>query len=104
MSPILEVAEKTFSTRDDEVGGCFSVTEIDGGKLIYKAYIVDDETQEIRLVDTYGIIKDEGGKSEESDLDQSLMASIINYPVNFAKAIIDMLKSYIGMLFDLIGM
>ena len=103
MSPILDVAEKIFSTRDDEVGGCFSVTEIDGGKLIYKAYIVDDETNEVRLIDTYGIIKEEGGKAEDSDLDQSIMASIINYPVNFAKAIIDMLKSYFKMLFDLIG-
>ncbi len=101
MSPILDVADKAFSTSD--WGGCFAVTEIDGGRLIYKAYIVDDETQEIELVDTYGIIKDEGGKAEDSNLGQSLMDSIVNYPVNFAKAIIDMLKSYIQMLFDLIS-
>ncbi len=102
-NPATRVAAKIFSTRDDELGGCFTVTEIDGGKLTYKAYLVDDETKEIRLVDTYGIVKDEGGKAEESDLDQSLMATIVNYPANFAKAIIDMLKSYFRMLFDLIG-
>lgn len=102
ISPILDVADVALTTRD--WGGCFTVTEIEGGRLVYKAYIVDDETQEIELIDTYAIKKDEGGKAEASDLDQSLMASIINYPANFAKAIIDMLKSYIGMLFDLIGM
>lgn len=101
MKPILDVADKAFSTSD--WGGCFAVTEIDGGRLIYKAYIVDDETQELELVDTYAIKKDEGGKAEGSDLDQSLAATIVNYPINFAMAIFEMLGSYFKMLFDLIG-
>ena len=102
MSPILDVADVALSTSD--WGGCFAVTEIDGGRLVYKAYIVDDETQEIELIDTYAIKKDEGGQKTDSDLGQSLTETIINYPVNFAKAIIDMLKSYFKMLFDLIGL
>ncbi len=101
MKPILDVADKAFSTRD--WGGCFCVTEIDGGKLIYKAYVVDDETQEIELVDTYAIMKDEGGKAEDSNLDESIAATIIQYPVNLIVAIAEMLGTYIKMLFDLIA-
>lgn len=101
MKPILDVAEKAVSTRD--WGGCFCVTEIDGGKLTYKAYIVNETTNETELIDTYGIIKEEGGKAEPSDLDQSLAATIINYPVNLLTAIAEMLGTYIKMLFDLIA-
>ncbi len=101
MAPILDVADKAFSTSD--MGGCFAVTEIDGSRLIYKAYIVDDDTQEIELVDTYGIIKDEDGKAEDSNLGQSLMDTLVNYPVNFFMAIFEMLGSYFKMLFGLIG-
>lgn len=101
LKPILEVADVAFTTRDR--GGCFCVTEIDGGELIYKAYIVDDDTQEIELVDTYAIKKTEGNEAESSDLDESLAATILNYPVNFIVAIVDMLCSYVKMLFDLIA-
>lgn len=101
MKPILDVADKAFSTSD--WGGCFCVTEIDGGKLIYKAYVVDDETQEIELVDTYAIMKTEGNSAESSDLDQSLASTIISYPVNLIVAIAEMLGTYFKMLFDLIG-
>ena len=101
MKPILDVADKALSTRD--WGGCFCTTEIDGGKLIYKAYVVDDETQEIELIDTYAIMKTEEGKAEGSDLDQSLAATIMSYPLNFIVAIAEMLGTYFKMLFDLIG-
>lgn len=101
MKPILEVADKAFSTSD--WGGCFCVTEIDGGKLIYKAYVVDDETQEIELVDTYAIMKTEGNTAVDSDLDESLASTIIQYPINLIVAIVEMLATYVKMLFDLIG-
>lgn len=101
MKPILDVADVALSTSD--MGGCFAVTEIDGGKLVYKAYIVDDETKEIELIDTYAIMKTEGNKAEESNLDQSLAATIFQYPVNFIVALAEMLGTYIKMLFDLIA-
>ena len=101
MKPILDVADEAFSTRD--WGGCFCVTEIDGVKLIYKAYVVDDETQEIELVDTYAIMKTEGNTAEESNLDESLAASIFQYPLNLITALTQMLGTYFKMLFDLIG-
>ncbi len=101
MKPILDVADKALSTSG--LGGCFAVTEIDGGKLIYKAYIVNETTGETELIDTYAIMKNEGGKAEESDLDESLAASIFSYPVNFIVALAEMLGSYFKMLFDLIA-
>ncbi len=101
MKPILDVADKAFSTSD--WGGCFCVTEIDGGKLIYKAYVVDDETQDIELVDTYAIMKTEGNTAEDSSLDESLGATIMQYPANLVLAIAQMLGTYIKMLFDLIA-
>ncbi|MBR3767294.1 MAG: metallophosphoesterase family protein [Clostridia bacterium] len=100
-NPALDVADKAFSTSD--WGGCFCVTEIEGGKLVYKAYLVDDETQKIELIDTYAIMKTEGNTSEESNLDESFMASVMNYPANLFKAIMEMLVSYFKMLFDLIA-
>ena len=101
MKPILDVADKAFSTSD--WGGCFCVTEIDGGKLIYKAYVVDDETQEIELVDTYAIMKTEGNTAADSSLDESLTATIMQYPINLIVALAQMLGTYFKMLFDLIG-
>ena len=101
MKPILDVADRAFSTNN--LGGCFCVTEINGGDLIYKAYVVDDATQKITLVDTYAIRKTEAGKAEESDLDDSLLASILRYDGNLISAIAGMLKTYFRMLLDLIG-
>lgn len=96
--PVLDVAAVAETTRDR--GGCFCTTEINGGKLIYKAYIVDDETQEISLIDSYAIMKTEPGKSTESNLPDGLAITFAMYFVNFFKAIFGMLKSYFGMLIN----
>ena len=47
-------------------------------------------------------MKDEGGSKTESSLDESIAATIINYPLNLFVAIIEMLGSYFKMLFDII--
>lgn len=96
--PILDVAAVAETTRDR--GGCFCTTEINGGKLIYKAYLVDDETQEISLIDSYAIMKTEPGKSTESNLPDGLAITFAMYFVNFFTAIFGMLKSYFGMLIN----
>lgn len=96
--PVLDVAAVAETTRDR--GGCFCTTEINGGKLIYKAYIVDDETQEISLIDSYAIMKTEPGKSTESNLPDGLAITFAMYFVNFFTAIFGMLKSYFGMLIN----
>lgn len=96
--PVLDVAAVAETTRDR--GGCFCTTEINGGKLIYKAYIVDDKTQEISLIDSYAIMKTEPGKSTESNLPDGLAITFAMYFVNFFTAIFGMLKSYFGMLIN----
>ena len=94
--PILDVAAKAETTRDR--GGCFCTTEIDGDRLIYKAYIVDDDTQEISLIDTYAVKKTKTVVSEGKNLPDGLAVSFAMHFINLFTAIFGMLKSYFGML------
>ena len=76
-------------------------TEIDGGKLVMKSYLVDDETQEITLIDKYAIKKDVGQNKpteDYEDLPTDNVSNISAYVTNFVKAIIDMLVKYIFVL------
>ena len=101
MPPILEVADKIFSTKSEyeSGGGCFCTTEINGGKLIYKAYIVNDETQEVKLIDTYAISKSAPGESTGTHRNQTMFITVISQMFNFFVSIFKMLGSY----FKLIG-
>lgn len=96
ISPILDVAAVAETTLDR--GGCFCTTEINGDRLIYKAYIVDDETQEVSLIDSYAIIKTANDEIESTDLPESFGISFAMSFINFVKAIFEMFKSYFGML------
>ena len=96
MPPILDTAEACFSTR--ELGGCFVTVEISGGRLIYKAYTVDDDTQEIAQVDSFGILKSAAGSADAKRLDQSFFSTLVSFGFNFAKAFVKMLVSYIRLL------
>lgn len=96
IDPILQVADKAFTTRDR--GGCFCTTVIDNDKFIYKAYLVDDETQEVSLVDTYAIKKDTGNEAKTSKLDQSIASTIFFWPINLFRAICQMIFSYARLL------
>ena len=76
-------------------------TEIDGGKLVMKSYLVDDKTQEITLIDKYAIKKDVGqNKPSEDyqDLPTDNVSNISAYITNFVKAIVDMLVKYLFVL------
>lgn len=101
--PILDVADVCFSTKSEfpTGGGCFCTTEIDGGKLIYKAYVVNDDTQEITLVDTYAIAKTAAGENSGTRLDQSLASTIVSQIFNLFVEIGRMLVSYFKLLFSL---
>lgn len=98
--PILEVADKVFSTKSDSEngGGCFCTTEINGGKLIYKAYVVNDDTQEIKQIDTYAISKSAPGKNEGTNLNQTMFITVISQIFNFFAAIFKMLGSYFRLI------
>lgn len=76
-------------------------TEIDGGKLVMKSYLVDDKTQEITLIDKYAIKKDVGQNKPAEDyqeLPTDNVSNISAYITNFVKAIVDMLVKYLFVL------
>ncbi|MGN1478794.1 MAG: metallophosphoesterase family protein, partial [Acutalibacteraceae bacterium] len=51
------------STDPANVGGCFTTFDIDGGKLTLNAYVLTDETQTLKNIDTMTLEK-ETGKNE----------------------------------------
>lgn len=106
--PILDVAEVAYSTKGElggvknpQGGGTFCTTEIDGGKLIYRAYVVDDDTQEIRRIDEYAISKSAAGESTGTSKDQSVFSTVLAFFANFGAAIARMLANYFRLLFSL---
>ena len=101
IDPIHGVADVEFSTRDR--GGCFATTEIEGGRLVYRAYLVDDETQEVTLVDTFAIKKTAAESSDGSNRDESAFSSVVAAPFNFMAAFVKMLVSYVKLLFQVIA-
>lgn len=96
IDPIHALAEVEFSTRDR--GGCFATTVIDGGKLMFKAYLVDDETQEISLVDEYAVMKTDENVWDAHNHDQSAFATVYASVFNFITALVKMLVSYVKLL------
>lgn len=67
------------STDAANVGGCFSCVSISGGTLTAKAYILSDETGEIKNIDTYTLSKQTGqntatfsGDNTTSELEYNL--------------------------------
>ena len=96
IDPIHAVADVEFSTRDR--GGCFATTEIEGGRLVYRAYLVDDDTREITLADEYAIMKTDENVWNAQNHDQSILSTLYAGPVNFIVALVKMLVSYVKLL------
>lgn len=100
IDPIHGVADVEFSTRDR--GGCFATTVIEDGRLVFRAYLVDDDTNEITKVDEYAVMKSGAGESSGTDLDQSLFASVYSSVFNFLSAFVKMLARYMQLLVQVI--
>lgn len=47
-------------TDEDNIGGCFETVEIEGGELNLNAYILSDEKQTLKLIDTLTLTKETG--------------------------------------------
>lgn len=79
---ITDAAAKIDTTRDK--GGIVTNISIDGGKLVYQAYLVDDDTGEVTLYDSFGIQKsttgavNEGWEDLPTDAESNLAANIRN--------------------------
>ena len=99
MPPIHDVAAVEYSTRD--MGGCFATVQIEGGKLVFNAYVVNDDTGETSLIDSYAVKKTAAGESGGTKRDQSFAATIYSYPFNLMKALAQMFISYFKLLFSL---
>lgn len=100
MQFITDAAAKIDTTRDK--GGVFSHISIDDGKLVYKAYIVDDTTNEATLFDQFAIEKTAKGAANENWKDLPTADSNqlqANNAANLVNQIIWVLKHYI---FDLL--
>ncbi len=47
-------------TDPERIGGVFSTISIDGGELKFEAYVLNDETQELKLIDEMTLTKEQG--------------------------------------------
>ena len=100
--PILENAALA---RDTKTGGVFATVSLDSEHFVYNAYIVDDETQEKTLIDSYAIKKTEKAPVNDSyvELPTDRNEETAKQHVNtFIFEIFKMIISYFKLLFSLI--
>lgn len=100
--PILESAALA---RDTKTGGVFATVSLDSEHFVYNAYIVDDETGEKELIDSYAIKKTEKAPANDGytelpiDRNEETAKQHVN---NFVFEIFKMIISYFKLLFSLI--
>lgn len=101
--PILESAALA---RDTEEGGVFATVSLDSEHFVYNAYIVNDETKETQLIDSYAIKKTEREAPVEDyeNLPTDHITTFAHNITNFVREIILVLVKYItsilpGMIF-----
>lgn len=109
IDPIMDCADACFTTRSEKdengvetnpnAGGCFSNVEVCGDKLVYKAYVVNDDTQEVTLVDEYAIKKNiDEETGEATDLPTDLIGTLDSSVANLFTEIFGLLIKYITVL------
>jgi hypothetical protein len=102
IDPINDCADVALSTR--ELGGCFSNIYVDGNKLVYEAFVVNDETQEVTKIDEYAIKKTtKAEEKEESKLPTDAIGSLDGSVANFFSEIFGLLVTYIKFIPQLIA-
>ncbi len=101
--PILESA---VIARDTEEGGVFATVSLDSEHFVYNAYLVNDETKETQLIDSYAIKKTEREAPVEDyeNLPTDHFTTFAQNITNFVREIILVLVKYItsilpGMIF-----
>lgn len=101
MPPILESAAIARDTHD---GGVFATVSLDSNHFVYKAYMVDDETQEKTLIDSYAIKKTEREAVNEDyeELPTDICSTAEQHINTFIQEILRMVLSYFKLLFSLI--
>jgi 3',5'-cyclic AMP phosphodiesterase CpdA len=115
INPIMDVADACFTTRSEKdengvetnpyAGGCFSNIEVNGDRLIYKAYVVNDDTKKVTLVDEYAIKKTVAEEDvEDTNLPTDVIGSLDGSVANFFTEFFGVIFTYIAKLIpQLIG-
>ncbi len=100
MPPILE---SSALARDTEDGGVFATVSLDSNHFVYKAYMVDDETGEKSLIDSYAIKKTDREPVNEDyvELPTDIGSTAGQHGLTFVVEIVKMLFSYVKLLFSL---
>ena len=101
MPPILESSAIARDTKD---GGVFATVSLDSNHFVYKAYMVDDETGEKSLIDTYAIKKTDRESINEDyeDLPMDIGSTVNQQGITLVIELLKMLVSYIKLLFSVI--
>lgn len=106
---VMNCADVYFSTRSSKnedgvetnpnAGGCFANVEVDGDYLVYRAYVVNDDTQEVTMVDEYAIKKTvKDADVEDTNLPTDFIGSLDGTVVNFFTEIFGLIFTYVGKL------
>ncbi len=95
--PILECGDVV---RDTKTGGVFSVVSLDSEHFVYKSYIVDDETGETELIDSYAIKKTL--EEEEKCFVKLPTLHVLNLPFNILHLALQLVKVIFVYLFELL--
>ncbi len=96
-----DVVAECFSQREEtKNGGIFSTVEIEGEKLVYNAYVVDRETGEKELVDTYAIKKTttDSDSSKGTNLPTDDVSTGVLQIFNFCYRLVEMLANYLVVI------
>lgn len=98
------ILENSAVARDTHDGGVFATVSLDSEHFVYKAYMVNDETGEKTLIDSYAIKKTERNTVDEDykELPTSILFTSGQHIITFIKEIISMVLSYFKLLFSLI--
>ena len=109
LGAVMNAADVYYTTRSEKdedgnetnpyAGGCFSNVEVCGDKLIYKAYVVDDDTQQVTLIDEYAIMKTEDAESgEATDLPTGAIDTLDGSVLNFFTEIFGLIIKYLTVV------
>lgn len=101
MPPILENAALA---RDTKAGGVFATVSLDSEHFVYKAYMVDDETKEKTLIDSYAIKKTAREPIEEdyNELPTGMIETMETQLQSLYNELFGMVFSYLELLFKII--
>ena len=109
LGAVMNAADVYYTTRSEKdedgnetnpyAGGCFSNVEVCGDKLIYKAYVVDDDTQQVTLIDEYAIMKTEEAESgDATDLPTGAIDTLDGSVLNFFTDIFGLIIKYLTVV------